>query len=154
MAVVIGAGPGPAWEGDDQDLAMAGVNVDSPGPEASMRTAASVATGTQVLALPTVVTDEHQVGIAFARVVAEVGRVDVLINNAGRQGPLATVDEVGVVDWRATVEVKLTACSLRRGGVLCDADPGPAHRRHHQQRLDLEDVPRPTSARTLRQSTA
>jgi len=58
------------------------------------------------------VTDEEQVGTAFAAVVARFGRIDALFNNAGRMIPGALIDEVSVADWRAMVDVNLTGMFL------------------------------------------
>ncbi len=43
------------------------------------------------------------------------GRVDLLFNNAGIFGPAASVDEISLADWDATVAVNLT------GSMLCAA---------------------------------
>ncbi|HEU4668506.1 MAG TPA: SDR family oxidoreductase [Arthrobacter sp.] len=43
------------------------------------------------------------------------GRVDVLFNNAGVFGPAASVDEISLEDWNATLAVNLT------GSMLCAA---------------------------------
>ena len=51
----------------------------------------------------------------FAATVRRWGRVDVLFNNAGVFGPAASVDEISVADWDATVAVNLT------GSLLCAA---------------------------------
>ncbi len=51
----------------------------------------------------------------FAVTVRRWGRVDVLFNNAGVFGPAASVDEISVADWDATVAVNLT------GSLLCAA---------------------------------
>ena len=64
------------------------------------------------LVLPTDVTDPAQVDAAFDATVAAFGRVDVLFNNAGTFGPAASVDEVPVDEWDATVAVNLTGAFL------------------------------------------
>ena len=51
----------------------------------------------------------------FAEALQRWGRVDVLFNNAGTFGPAASVDEISVADWDATVAVNLT------GSMLCAA---------------------------------
>ena len=58
------------------------------------------------------VADEVAVDTAFARIVAEFGRLDMLVNNAARlvSGPFATLD---MRDWDELMAVNL------RGAVLC-----------------------------------
>ena len=69
----------------------------------------------QALAVPCDVTVPDDVERLFAAVVRRWGRVDVLFNNAGVFGPAASVDEISVADWDATVAVNLT------GSMLCAA---------------------------------
>jgi NAD(P)-dependent dehydrogenase (short-subunit alcohol dehydrogenase family) len=63
--------------------------------------------GATVLAVPTDVTDEGQVGRLFAAVVDRFGRLDVLVNNAGAfdGGPL---DELSLEAWNKVIGVNLT----------------------------------------------
>jgi len=61
------------------------------------------------------VTRPDDVERLFAVTLEQWGRVDVLFNNAGVFGPEASVDEIGVEDWNATVAVNLT------GSMLCAA---------------------------------
>ena len=63
-------------------------------------------------AVPCDVTDEVQVAAAFAAVVAQAGRVDVLFNNAGMSAPVRTIDEMAVEEWLAVVNVNLTGAFL------------------------------------------
>ncbi|MGH6989040.1 MAG: SDR family NAD(P)-dependent oxidoreductase [Stellaceae bacterium] len=69
------------------------------------------ATGGSALALPTDITDEAQVIALFERAVAEYGRVDVLINNAGRAIHKPTED-LSLEDWRKVIDVNLTGAFL------------------------------------------
>jgi NAD(P)-dependent dehydrogenase (short-subunit alcohol dehydrogenase family) len=69
----------------------------------------------QTLAVPCDVTVPEDVERLFAAAVRRWGRVDVLFNNAGVFGPAASVDEISLADWEATVAVNLT------GSMLCAA---------------------------------
>ena len=60
------------------------------------------------LALPCDVTNEAEVDAAFDRALAEWGRIDALFNNAGVSVMGATIDEIGVEDWRRCIEINLT----------------------------------------------
>ena len=61
-----------------------------------------------VLGIPCDVTDEASVQALFDRVIAEHGRIDVLVNNAGLGG---TVDVVDMTDeqWDRIIDVTLTS---------------------------------------------
>jgi NAD(P)-dependent dehydrogenase (short-subunit alcohol dehydrogenase family) len=50
------------------------------------------------------VTDEHQVAVAVAQTVAEFGRIDVVVNNAGH-GSVGAVEELELSELRALMEV-------------------------------------------------
>jgi len=69
----------------------------------------------KALAVPCDVTAPDDVERLFATVLGTWGRVDVLFNNAGVFGPAASVDEISLADWNATVAVNLT------GSMLCAA---------------------------------
>jgi NAD(P)-dependent dehydrogenase (short-subunit alcohol dehydrogenase family) len=69
----------------------------------------------EALALPCDVTKPDDVERLFEATRRRWGRVDVLFNNAGVFGPAASVDEVSLADWNATVAVNLT------GSMLCAA---------------------------------
>jgi len=74
------------------------------------RTSSTVesATGRRCLAVPTDVKDEEQVIAMVARTVDELGRVDILINNAGgtRMGPLAGISTRA---WDASFDLNVRA---------------------------------------------
>ena len=69
----------------------------------------------QALAVPCDVTVPDDVERLFTAALQHWGRVDVLFNNAGVFGPAASVDEISLADWDATVAVNLT------GSMLCAA---------------------------------
>jgi NAD(P)-dependent dehydrogenase (short-subunit alcohol dehydrogenase family) len=69
----------------------------------------------ETLALPCDVTKPDDVERLFEATRQRWGRVDVLFNNAGVFGPAASVDEISLADWNATVAVNLT------GSMLCAA---------------------------------
>lgn len=53
------------------------------------------------------VSNEEQVKEMFARMVAQLGTIDILINNAGRQKDARFVD-MSLADWNAVISVNLT----------------------------------------------
>jgi NAD(P)-dependent dehydrogenase (short-subunit alcohol dehydrogenase family) len=65
--------------------------------------------------VPCDVTVPDDVERLFAAALERWGRVDVLFNNAGMFGPAASVDEISVAEWDATVAVNVT------GSLLCAA---------------------------------
>jgi NAD(P)-dependent dehydrogenase (short-subunit alcohol dehydrogenase family) len=105
--------------------ALAGVGADvallGRRAEAAQATADAVAaeTGRRTLAVAADVTDPEQVRAAVARVHAELGRLDILINSAGvnvRKPSLEfTLDE-----WRRVVDISLT------GSFICCQAAAPA----------------------------
>jgi NAD(P)-dependent dehydrogenase (short-subunit alcohol dehydrogenase family) len=58
------------------------------------------------------VTDEGSVRALFDRTVAELGRVDLLVNNAGTFAPSRELDEVPLSEWSAALAVNLTGVFL------------------------------------------
>jgi 3-oxoacyl-[acyl-carrier protein] reductase len=65
------------------------------------------AAGADAIGIPADVADAAAIEAAVARVVADWGRLDVLVNNAGIVRD-ATLAEVRDEDWRATLDVNLT----------------------------------------------
>ena len=106
VAVVTGAGSGigrevaRALDGAGWTIALAG-----------RREAALQETLAAGLVVPTDVTRPAAVDALFARVREELGRVNLLFNNAG-MGASAPIDELAFEDWQAVVDVNLTGSFL------------------------------------------
>jgi NAD(P)-dependent dehydrogenase (short-subunit alcohol dehydrogenase family) len=96
------------------DLSLCGTN-----QEALESTAADLRRrGRRVVARVTDVSDESQVERWVADSLQELGRIDVLINNAGITGPTASVDRLPRADWDRTLAINLTGAFLCAKAVL------------------------------------
>jgi NAD(P)-dependent dehydrogenase (short-subunit alcohol dehydrogenase family) len=111
VAVVTGAGSGigravtRALLAEGYRVALAGRR-----PEALEATVAPYPG--QAITVPTDVTDPSAVVELFARVNSDLGRVDLLFNNAGLFGPPSPLDELAVDQWRIVVDTNLTGSFL------------------------------------------
>ena len=76
------------------------------------------------LALHADVTDEASVERAVARATAELGAVEIVVNNAGI-GSVAPIDEITRAEWDRTLDVNLTSMFVCTRAVL----PGMIERR-------------------------
>ncbi len=56
---------------------------------------------------PVDVTDQKAIERATAKALAELGRIDVLVNNAGIAGPTAPVVDYPVEDWKRVIDIDL-----------------------------------------------
>ena len=117
VAIVTGAGSGLGRE-IALALARAGCDVASAGrrPRPIAETADAVrALGRRALARPTDVTDSAQVDGLVAETIAELGRVDILVSNAGSYAEIAAkpLAELTDEEWHAGVDANLT------GAVYC-----------------------------------
>jgi len=63
-------------------------------------------------AVPTDVRDEHSVERLFSEIREKFGRVDVVFNNAGIIGPLATLEETTFNQWKDVIDTNLTGMFL------------------------------------------
>lgn len=70
------------------------------------------AASTRLLVVPGDVTDEQDVKKLFAATVKNLGRVDVLFNNAGIVLPATPVEDINPADWRRLVDINLTGSFL------------------------------------------
>ena len=68
--------------------------------------------GERALATPTDVTDPAAVKTLFGNVKATWGRLDVLFNNAGMGAPAIPMEDLTFEQWKAVVDVNLTAMFL------------------------------------------
>ena len=110
VVVVTGGGTG-LGRAMGRHLARAGADIvvagRRPGPiEEAAEEFTSM--GRRSLAIPTDVTDSAQVGALIERTISELGRVDVLVNNAGGGGGGKQIWEITDEEWRAGIDTNLT----------------------------------------------
>jgi NAD(P)-dependent dehydrogenase (short-subunit alcohol dehydrogenase family) len=128
IAVVTGAGSGlgrdvaHALLGAGYRVALAGRR------EAALRetVAGTDAAADRAIVVPTDVADREAVAALFARVRGELGRVDLLFNNAGWFGRPAPIEDVAFEDWEAIVATNLTgafACAQEAFRAMKDQSP-------------------------------
>ena len=114
VAMVTGAGSG-IGRASALALLTAGYHVVLAGRRADAlnETAALAgALGANTLAVPTDATDPAAVKALFAATHAKFGRLDVLFNNAGTSAPAIPMDELTFEQWKAVVDINLTAVFL------------------------------------------
>jgi NAD(P)-dependent dehydrogenase (short-subunit alcohol dehydrogenase family) len=128
VAVVTGAGSGLGRE-VTHALLGAGYRVALAGRrEETLRetlAGAQSAPG-RAIVVPTDVADRQAVAALFAGVRDELGRVDVLFNNAGAFGPTVPLEDVAFEDWQAIVATNLTgafACAQEAYRAMKDQSP-------------------------------
>jgi NAD(P)-dependent dehydrogenase (short-subunit alcohol dehydrogenase family) len=108
VAVVTGAGSGigravaVALAQEGYHVALAGRRV------AELESTLSEAPAGSCIAVPTDVADPAQVQRLFERTSAELGRLDLLFNNAGFGAPAVPLEELSIEQWRSVVDVNLS----------------------------------------------
>ena len=80
--------------------------------ELLMQTKSEAPEGTEVLVIPTDVTDPQAVGDLFRQTGEVFGRLDVLFNNAGIGAPGVPLEDLAFEDWKRVVDVNLTGVFL------------------------------------------
>ena len=101
VAVVTGAGSGIGRD-IAAALSKAGYRVTLSGRRAqALRETAELAPGV-TLTVPADVRSADEVQAVFDATVAQWGRVDLLINNAGAFGPGGPLEDLAAADWTAT----------------------------------------------------
>lgn len=95
------------------------------------------AEGGRALVIPADVAEEGSVSAAFSSIYSAWDSVDVLVNNAGVQGPIGPLHAADVERWWKSVEVNLKGCFLcsqqvlphmmaQRGGKIINLSGGGA----------------------------
>jgi NAD(P)-dependent dehydrogenase (short-subunit alcohol dehydrogenase family) len=114
VAIVTGAGTG-IGKAAALALLRAGYAVVLAGRRAEPLAAAVAEAGpsaAQALAVPADVREPTSVRALFAKTKAQFGRLDLLFNNAGIGAPPAPLEELGLEQWRAVIEINLTGTFL------------------------------------------
>jgi glucose 1-dehydrogenase len=118
IALVTGGSSG-IGQGIAIGLAQAGADVVvnyNRGEEGARKTADEIKKlGRRALIVQGNVADEQQVQAMFAKAVAEFGRLDILVNNSGKQND-AMLDEMTLEQWNDVIGVNLT------GQFLCSRE--------------------------------
>ncbi|MFD1254484.1 MULTISPECIES: SDR family oxidoreductase [Devosia] len=100
-----------------------------------------------VFQAPCDVTDANAVKNYFEAMLAALGRIDVLFNNAGRSAPGANFGDVDVEDWNAVVNVNLNgAFYVAHAAFRAMRDQAPQGGRIINNGSISAHVPRPHSA--------
>ena len=66
--------------------------------------------GVKTVALKVDQSDPQQVKDAVAKVNAELGPVDIMVNNAALMGPFGRIEKMELKDWEAMISVNLDGC--------------------------------------------
>lgn len=120
VAVVTGSGRG-IGAATALALAKAGADVviTARTEEEIQQTAERVReTGRQALAIPADVSDQAAVQQLIERTLAEMGRIDILINNAGLLPPVGDTWTIDADDWQYNIMVNLNGVFLTTHAVL------------------------------------
>jgi NAD(P)-dependent dehydrogenase (short-subunit alcohol dehydrogenase family) len=68
--------------------------------------------GSRCIPMPCDVSEEASVDALFARIETELGRLDLLFNNAGIASPPAPLEETSLGSWRSVIDTNLTGIFL------------------------------------------
>lgn len=125
VAIVTGAGSG-VGRAVAVGLLKAGYRTVLAGRrESELRGTAELGEG-ESLVVPTDVTDPHAVDRLFAATEEAYGRLDLLVNNAGRGTPAVPMDELPLETWREVVDLNLNGafyCARAAFGLMRRQSP-------------------------------
>ena len=148
VAIITGAGRGIgkatalAFLTDGYRVALAGRQ-----REPLERTAAESGAGDRAIVVPTDVADPDAVDALFAAVKSQLGRLDVLFNNAGTGARPVPLDQLTVEEWRKVVDINLTGAFLcTRAAFRAMKDQDPRGGRIINNGSISAHAPRPNSA--------
>jgi len=116
VAVITGAGSGIgkcvslALAKQGYALALAGRRLER--LETTVSAVNDTAPGTQVIAVPTNVTEPESVAALFAKTKETFGRLDLLFNNAGFGGKGVLLEDLEFKHWRAVIDTNVTGAFL------------------------------------------
>ncbi|MFZ1869207.1 MAG: SDR family oxidoreductase [Steroidobacteraceae bacterium] len=68
--------------------------------------------GTRCIPMPCDVSSEPSVTALFARIEIEIGRLDLLFNNAGSASPPAPLEDTPLTSWQSVIDSNLTGTFL------------------------------------------
>jgi NAD(P)-dependent dehydrogenase (short-subunit alcohol dehydrogenase family) len=110
VAIVTGGGTG-IGKGIARTFAAEGARVVIASRSEQTLNEAAGELGDQVLAVPTDLKVETQITALFERTIAEMGQLDILVNNSGvfEGGP---IEELSLETWQHVVDVNLTGVFL------------------------------------------
>jgi NAD(P)-dependent dehydrogenase (short-subunit alcohol dehydrogenase family) len=104
------------------------VVVASRNPEKLENAAATISrTGQRCLAIPTDVTDPNQVNAMIEKTLAELGSVDIMVNNAGGAMFIKPPEALLPEEWNAAIALNLTSvflCSAAAARVMIERNGG------------------------------
>ena len=66
------------------------------------------------LVVPSDMTDPDSIAALFAKIKSDLGRLDVLFNNAGIGAPAIPLEDLSLAQWQAVVDTNLTGALFAR----------------------------------------
>ena len=127
VAVVTGGGSG-IGQATAIRFAQAGAQVVVAGRHrATLDAVANETNDVAVVAIVADVAEEDQVEALFSETKERLGRVDVLVNNAGISGPIVSLTEMDTELWDECVAINLRGamlCMKYAGRLMCEQESG------------------------------
>ncbi|NOS73743.1 MAG: SDR family oxidoreductase, partial [Methyloglobulus sp.] len=92
--------------------AFIGLNYHSSKDAAESLYAELTAKNIKAMLLPADLTDEDQANAVVDKLVAETGRLDILVNNSGGLVKRAKIEETTLANWQKSLDINLTSAFL------------------------------------------